>query len=488
MKPQKIKQFLRILWVFGIMLCILLICSANYLCRDWGKMRFETVVYQLTSPLQGTNREILWAYLTKAALPAGLLWLLLWLWLFFQRKTKKSAYPVNAGITLLSAVFLIQSAQAVGLPEFIGDSLRRSRIFEAYYVDPKEVSIEFEEKKNLLCIYMESMEHTYASREEGGAKEHSYIPGLRALAKEGVSFSDAGEEGRLGGLHMSAGTGWTMAGLLAQSAGIPYKLPLGEASAGAYLPGVTTLGDLLKEQGYGNYFMCGSAAEFGGRRSYYEQHGGYQILDYDRALRDGVIPEDYHEFWGFEDRWLYAYAKETLARIAKDEAPFHFAMLTVDSHHPEGYQCALCPGEVLADSGKYAAAIACSDNQIMKFLEWVQAQSWYEDTIVVIAGDHLSMNATFFETLPEGFERRVYNCILNTDRKPANKACQRVACTLDLFPTVLAAMGAKIEGDRLGLGTNLFSGRPTLAEELGWEAFNRQLAGNSAFYRERFLR
>ena len=29
--------------------------------------------------------------------------------------------------------------------------------------------------------------------------------------------------------------------------------------------------------------------------------------------------------------------------------------------------------------------------------------------------------------------------------------------TLDFFPTTLASLGVQIEGDRLGLGTNLFS-------------------------------
>ena len=36
---------------------------------------------------------------------------------------------------------------------------------------------------------------------------------------------------------------------------------------------------------------------------------------------------------------------------------------------------------------------------------------------------------------------------------------------MDLFPTTLGALGAQIEGERLGLGTNLFSNRETLSEE-----------------------
>lgn len=58
----------------------------------------------------------------------------------------------------------------------------------------------------------------------------------------------------------------------------------------------------------------------------------------------------------------------------------------------------------------------------------------------------------------------------------------RIASTMDMFPTTIAALGGEIEGDRLGLGTNLFSGRPTLAEELGMDQLNAEVRKNSLFY------
>ena len=53
---------------------------------------------------------------------------------------------------------------------------------------------------------------------------------------------------------------------------------------------------------------------------------------------------------------------------------------------------------------------------------------------------------------------------------------------MDLFPTTLAALGCTIEGDRLGLGVNLFSMEPTLAERWGFEKFDRELSKASDFY------
>ena len=51
--------------------------------------------------------------------------------------------------------------------------------------------------------------------------------------------------------------------------------------------------------------------------------------------------------------------------------------------------------------------------------------------------------------------------------------------TFDQFPTTLAALGVQIEGNRLGLGTNLFSSEPTLTERFGRETEERELKKNS---------
>ena len=53
---------------------------------------------------------------------------------------------------------------------------------------------------------------------------------------------------------------------------------------------------------------------------------------------------------------------------------------------------------------------------------------------------------------------------------------------MDMFPTTIAALGGEIAGDRLGLGTNLFSATPTLAEEFGMEQLNAEVRKNSLFY------
>jgi phosphoglycerol transferase len=57
---------------------------------------------------------------------------------------------------------------------------------------------------------------------------------------------------------------------------------------------------------------------------------------------------------------------------------------------------------------------------------------------------------------------------------------------MDIFPTVLAAMGFEIEGDRLGLGTNLFSEEKTLAEKKGLEWMDQEFSKSSDYYLTEF--
>ena len=49
--------------------------------------------------------------------------------------------------------------------------VRTSKLYEEHYVDPQNVELEFKEKRNLIHIYLESVENTYLSKEDGGQEE-----------------------------------------------------------------------------------------------------------------------------------------------------------------------------------------------------------------------------------------------------------------------------------------------------------------------------
>ena len=126
--------------------------------------------------------------------------------------------------------------------------------------------------------------------------------------------------------------------------------------------------------------------------------------------------------------------------------------------------------------------IRCSSHKVDNFVKWIQKQDFYKDTTIVIAGDHLTMDDEWAtEQFGSEYERKAYYTIINS---PAEKQTEkdRVFVAQDFYPTTLTALGIKYEGDRVGLGTDLYSETPTLVEELGPQKLNEELSRFSRYY------
>ena len=458
--------------------------AARWFVTVYGRIGFDSILFTLQSSLSGVQSDLVRSYLLGGGLPALVCTALSCFILLVLRKL-----PVRGLVSILaslaaSVALLSYAAVDVELTTYVADLIWRGSLYEDEYVDPESVTVSFpEQKRNLVYIMLESMETTYLSEELGGASDVNLIPELTALAQENINFSHT--DG-VGGFHATNGASWTIGSIVAQTAGIPLKTPEGLSDwqngygkDGIFLPGVTSITNILDEAGYHTSFLCGSDASFGGRKTYYMTHGMDTIYDIYTARRDGIVPKDYFVWWGMEDLHLFDYAKQELTEISQQDEPFAFTMLTVDTHHIGGYQCAYCLGEY---EETYEQSISCSSRQVLEFVNWLKAQPFWENTTVVITGDHLSMDNGYFQrNVDEGYQRMVYNCILNAPVSSDNTK-NREYCAVDLFPTTLAALGCTIEGDRLGLGTNLFSNLPTLAEKWGYDRFNTELGRASDYY------
>lgn len=502
-----------ILIMIAVFVPLTLVLTADWYIQTYGNLGFNIVVYQLMTPLQGAGKEYLDGFfkdVLTVAVTVSLLCSVVFiltdmlferhdLTISFRRGSHsrlitlsgkkclliKRVIYILGGVTF--AVLLINRAVSVGIPTYISQVIHSSTIYEDEYVDPRTVEITFPEaKNNLILLYMESMTFTYADYAHSGPTDIDYIPELTQLAEENVNFSTTS---MVGGYH-PYDMGFTTAGIVGSTAGVNYQAAMKDSHTMKYytkiLPGVYTLGQILEDAGYSNYFLCGSDAEFSGRGQYFEQHGNSKIMDLYYAQEEGYIPPDYHNgFWGFEDKYLYEIARSELADIATQGSPFCFAMLTVDTHGPAGYKCDLCEDTY---SDQMTNAIRCSSKQAFDFVNWIKEQDWYQDTTIVIMGDHEIMAPSFMENIHD-YEASVYDCIINSKAEVTEERTRnREFCTVDLFPTILAAMGAKIDGERLGLGTNLFSDVPTLPEELGREYFENQLTTHSNYYQSHFIR
>lgn len=476
---------------FLILAAALLIGGVHYFNSTYGA-KAEQVFYTAALPLEGTGGDTV-VRAVRGLLPAiGAALLAIIAAVYAAPRLS----PGGRGLLLILpicgiAAGLAYADRSLGASAFFRLRRMQTDIYEKEYVQPRAAMLTLkngEKPRNLIYIYLEGMESTFASKEEGGKQAVNHIPHMTGLAKEHVHFSDTE---LLGGAHNTTGTGLTMAAIYAVNSGVPFAFPMGRYLRhldSNYAGGLVTLGDLLKEKGYRQEFMCGSDASFGARKSFFQQHGGFEIFDLMTARERGYIPKDYYEWWGFEDRHLYRMAKEEITRLSREEGPFHFAMLTVDTHFVSGYRCPLCGDEFKTDAENI---VACADRQLKEFLDWIKEQPFYKDTAIVITGDHPRMDTFMVKGIPY-YDRPVYNCFLNPAVRPAVREngsavnTKRIFTPMDMFPTVLAALGYEVPGGRLGLGTDLFCGKDTLAERMGFEKLNEELGKQSSWYTEHF--
>lgn len=460
--------------------------SVQWIFRTWSHLSMDELIFHLQSPLEGTNTDMVKEYLIECLAPALLIFVVVILFMIFFRK--KRWFYVFDGVLLVVFILIIgvsinTTVQKLDVDGYLESQGSYSEFIDTYYVDPANTMITFpEQKRNLIYIFLESMETTYADTVKGGAFKENVIPELTEIAQENEDFS--GEDEKLNGAYASTGATWTMGAMFAHTSGLPLNVSIDENSMDTqehFFPGIITLGDILSEEGYSQTLLIGSDATFGGRRLYFTDHGNYDIIDYPYAVENGMIPQDHYVWWGYEDYYLFDFAKEKLEELSDQGNPFNLTMLTVDTHFEDGYLCNKCTDTYGAD--QYSNVMACSSRQIGEFIQWIQQQDFYENTTVVLVGDHLTMDADYCEDISEEYERKTYVSYINAPVENKTDITREYA-TLDLFPTTLAALGAEIDGNRLGLGTNLFSSDQTLTERFGIDQMDKELRKKSKMMEE----
>lgn len=481
------------------------LCSL-WVIENFGLVTPEQILYHILAPLEGTNEEFLQSFFINVVLYAFLLTgpIIILFDSPFNGKIVRDNEGLNRqqfgstgaikivkvlSVLLITIISIGTGARVIDAQGFYKYLTSSSTFIADNYVDPQKTTVSFPEKKrNLIYIFVESLETTFVSEELGGKMSENVMKPLTDLAEEGIYFTDGDKQ--FGGALTLPGSGWTIAGMVAQTAGMPLKVAVGgnEYGQGAddlFLPGATSLGDILDSQGYNQMIMVGSELAFGGREAYLTQHGNYEVFDYNTAKDRQLIPEDYKEWWGFEDGKLFEFAKTEILNKANEEAPFNFTMLTANTHHIDGYLEKEAPERY---QEQYENVYAYTADQLVDFVSWLKEQPFYENTSIIISGDHLSMDNSYFERKDMGdYQRQVFSLFLNSQIEvdPSEK---RNFSTMDMFPSTLATLGVTIKGNRLGLGTNLFSPTPTLLEEYGFEKTVEQLSQSSNFYNINILK
>lgn len=322
-----------------------------------------------------------------------------------------------------------------------------SRVFGDFYRIPDIAKVDARQK-NLVVLYAESLERTYFDKE--------LFPGLitelRALEDRAISFTNIGPV---------RGTGFTIAGLVASQCGIPLITsghPNSMRGMAEFLPGATCMGDLLKAQAYQLHYLGGASLSFAGKGKFFATHGFDSIQGLDE-LRPQLEDPDYVSTWGLYDDALLELFFERFESLSAAGQPFGLFGLTMDTHHPHGHQSRSCQDLEYADgSNSMLNAVKCSDRLIARLITAILASPWAEDTVLVLASDHLAMNNDAHEQLLQGERRNLLWIFPDNEAEPRRIASR--GTTLDSAATIMYQLG--LVDSAFGLGRNLLRGDSSL--------------------------
>lgn len=328
---------------------------------------------------------------------------------------------------------------------------------------------ELQDAPNLLLMYIESIERTYSNEIFGDAYED-----LQMLGEQGVVFE---------GIRQMDNTGWTMAGMIASQCGVPL-MPAGLLHdsqfepLSAVVPGVDCLGDILAAQGYRLSYLGGASTQFAGKGLFYRGHQ-FNTVKGREDLEPKLDDPDYVNSWGLYDDTLYDITAEEIRRLnQEDDGPWGVVNLSLAGHAPSGFPSQACldrQGEF--DGQDILYSVECSAWLARDLIERLESEGLLDNTLVVVLSDHLTMRVSVWDQLT-ALDRDNTLIMLGDGVEP--QRIRRDASMLDVFPTLLDALGFDLEEHRAGLGASLLSDKSTLVEVHGMSLLNERLREETA--------
>jgi phosphoglycerol transferase len=316
------------------------------------------------------------------------------------------------------------------------------KFYENNYINPDKINITFKQKRNIVILSLESIERSYNEINK------QLIPNLIKLENENLSFN---------GYSNIIGTNFTIGSQFGIMCGVGLlggKISASFSKNRNFMPNITCISDILEENGYDIYQIQTGKVEFSGTDKFAKEHHFANIVG------------------GFKgDKEMYEAVKEFLINKEKNK-PYFLWLSTMDTHDP-------------IDS---VDDIIKADNMANDFVKWYR--NFDAESILVIVGDH-HMRGTENEIKKEVInlpkeKRSVVNVIINSVISTANIDKNRKFTFFDFFPTIIESIGGVIEGRKLGLGTSLYSGQPTLIEQIGESDFNVKSCIGDELYKSFF--
>ncbi len=297
---------------------------------------------------------------------------------------------------------------------------------EAVSAEPRDITRRIRSasparKWNVIQITIESLSAEYVGCY--GSPEYqpkNLTPNLDRLSRESLWFS-----------RCYAGGTRTVRGMEALSLSIP-PIPGQSVLRRAGCENLTTLGSVLRANGYETTFLYGGDGFFDNMDAFFDANG-YDTVDLTHQLRLGKQPT-FANAWGVCDGDAFTWSLEEADRSHAAGKPFHHFVMSTSNHRPYTWPAGKIDPKLINREG----GVAYTDYAIGAFLTAAQTKPWFKDTVFVIVADHCASVAG-----KRDLEVRKYEIPLFI-WSPGNIAPRRfdtMMSQIDVAPTVLGLLG-----------------------------------------------
>ena len=454
----------------AIIVFVLLVLSGFWWISNYfsGEGINELVIFHLMTDLSGAGlSEFKYHFIFSGAYFFAILFASIQSYRFVQAKTSiaQNKLPSLLALALLTSSVIIHPALA-DISRILEQKIamannQASDTGQAFEIDEREIS----NKKNIVYIYLESVEATYLDAE----RFPNLMPNISQYVKNSVSFSD---------IRQIYGDGWTIGGMVSSQCGVPLVTASGGnsmAGVDRFLPGAVCLGDILENNGYRLEYYGGASLDFAGKGNFYRTHGFNRVVGFSE-LKVRVPVGSSKSSWGWHDDDLFDVVGKRVEQLIRDDEPFGLVTLTLDTHHPAGHESPSCANIKYKDgSNPILNAVHCTDKLLFDLVERIKELDTRNNTLVVVSSDHLAMPNTVSHLLKNG-DRKNLLFILNSDLP--DQVIDKTGALFDVAPTILDLLGSN--QTNLGFGKSLLREDATLIQQPS-DAWTL-VAANSAFF------
>ena len=214
---------------------------------------------------------------------------------------------------------------------------------------------------------------------------------------------------------------------------------------------LSCLPSILKSKGYQTLWISTYTASYSNKKGFLQGHGIQQIHDLDEFKNRKYLKIG----WGPSDEDLYAHAVEILDKARK---PFFAEIMSLSNHHPFTWPYPsnqfLPEHPYVGEYANYLKGVFYTDYAVGKLLEMLESKPWFQNTILVVLGDH---GIWLFPRQPEltlAQKQDIYfrlSCIIHTPSGIVQPGMNKTpASQVDLAPTILDILGLEVPNGFVG--------------------------------------